>query len=106
LYLAITYPKNILAKRIAQRLDKRLKHGTRPNGLSSGRMLAEVRRLHASGVSWKRLESFGLEYCWLARYLQGKISRVEMREMLLRDIIAYSKRQTTWLRQNKDVIWI
>ena len=96
LYLAVSYPPNILAKRIALRLDKRLKH----------EMLAEVRRLHASGVSWKRLESFGLEYRWLAQYLQKKITRDQMRDGLLRDIIKYSKRQMTWLRHNKDIVWI
>ena len=69
-------------------------------------MLAEVRRLHASGVSWKRLESFGLEYRWLAQYLQKKITRDQMRDGLLRDIIKYSKRQMTWLRHNKDIVWI
>lgn len=96
LYLAITYPQDVLNERIALRLDKRLAHG----------MLAEIQRLHKQGVSWKRLESFGLEYRWLARYLQKNISRVEMRKALLHDIVAYSKRQMTWLRRNKDIQWI
>jgi|GEM_PF-6144334 len=29
-----------------------------------------------------------------------------MRDELLRDIIAYSKRQLTWWKRNKDVQWI
>lgn len=96
LYLAITYPQTTLNKRIALRLDKRLKHG----------MLAEVRRLHEQGVSYKRLESFGLEYRWLARYLQKHLTLREAHDALLRDIIAYSKRQMTWLKRNKDIVWV
>lgn len=69
-------------------------------------MLTEIQCLHAQGISWKRLESFGLEYRWLARLLQKKITRAHMRDSLLRDIIAYSKRQMTWFRKNKDVRWI
>jgi tRNA dimethylallyltransferase len=118
LYLAISRPLPELKRRIEKRLDARLKTG----------MVAEVRRLHTSGVSWKRLESFGLEYRHLARYLQGKcevrsknaeVRKTEtssfairtspfqaMRNGLLRDIIAYSKRQLTWWRKNADVHWI
>lgn len=94
--LAISLPKSVLAKRIARRLDTRLKQG----------VVAEVRRLHASGVPWRRLESFGLEYAWVARFLQKKTSRREMRDSLLRDIIAYSKRQMTWFRRNKEIRWV
>ena len=94
--LGITRPVPELKRRIEKRLNTRLKAG----------MIAEVRRLHASGVSWKRLESFGLEYRWLARFLQNKISRTEMRDGLLHDIIAYSKRQLTWWRKNKDIRWV
>ena len=96
LYLAVSMSREKLARRIAARLDARLAHG----------MLAEVRRLHRNGVPYRRLESFGLEYRWLAQYLQKKISRNQMREGLLRDIIRYSKRQMTWLRGNDDVVWI
>ena len=96
LYLGVTRPMSELKRRIETRLDARLAHG----------MVAEVKRLHASGVSWKRLESFGLEYRWVARYLQSKISRSEMRDSLLHDIIAYSKRQLTWWRKNPDIRWI
>lgn len=94
LYLVISVPQNELNRRIAKRLDGRLHAG----------MIAEVRRLHASGVSWKRLGSFGLEYKWIAQFLQKKITRDMMRESLLRDIIAYSKRQITWWRKNPNVI--
>lgn len=104
LYLGMTKPMPELKRCIEKRLDARLKNG----------MIAEVKRLHASGVSWKRLESFGLEYRWVARYLQSKTrnkkrepsSFTEMRNGLLHDIIAYAKRQLTWWRKNPDLVYI
>ncbi|MBU3901148.1 hypothetical protein KKF25_00690, partial [Patescibacteria group bacterium] len=63
LFLGIQIPRPELARRIKTRLQKRLKQG----------MLAEVKKLRQQGLSWKRLDSFGLEYRWLARYLQNKI---------------------------------
>jgi len=96
LYLGVSRPLGELKRRIEKRLDARLRAG----------MVAEVKRLHASGVSWKRLESFGLEYRWLARHLQKQISRTQMRDGLLYDIIAYAKRQLTWWRKNPNLVRI
>lgn len=96
LWIGINLPREKLAQRIEKRLDERLKHG----------MITEVKKLHKQGVSWKRLENFGLEYRWIARFLQNKISKQEMRNLLLRDIVKYSKRQITWWRKNKDIRWI
>jgi tRNA dimethylallyltransferase len=95
-YVGISKPFPELKRRIEKRLDARLKTG----------MVAEVRHLHASGVSWRHLESFGLEYRWVARFLQKKITRKEMRYGLLGDIIAYAKRQLTWWRKNPDIVWV
>lgn len=104
LFLAVSFPKEKLAARIAKRLDARLKGG----------MITEVKRLHTHGVSWQRLEDFGLEYRWLARYLKSKsksyklqaISYRTMREALLRDIVRYAKRQMTWFKRNPDIHWV
>lgn len=96
LYLAVDMPLSTLRRRIEKRLDARLKGG----------MAAEVRRIHEDGVSWKRLENFGLEYRWLALFLQKKISRSDMRDALLRDIFAYARRQMTWWRKNEDIHWV
>ncbi len=84
-----------LRERINQRLDQRLKQG----------MVAEVKRLHDQGVSWKRLESFGLEYRFVAYFLQKKITRIEMREQLQKAIWQFSRRQMTWFR-GMNVEWI
>jgi tRNA dimethylallyltransferase len=92
-------PKEILHDRIEKRLKERLEQG----------MIDEVKRLREEGVSWKRLEGFGLEYRWCARFLQGKISSEEMRAELLKDSKHYAKRQLTFLRRLErsgfDIEW-
>lgn len=88
-------PQN-LETRIKKRLDARLKQG----------MVKEVKNLLKSGVGKKRLYDFGLEYRWLARYLNKEIDYKGMKEGLLRDIIKYSKRQMIWFKRNKDIKWL
>ncbi len=96
LILGIKKPKEELKKRIEKRLKKRLKQG----------MIAEVKRLRKSGVSWKRLESFGLEYRYIAKYLENKISEKEMTEKLQKEIEHFAKRQMTWFKKDKRIYWI
>jgi len=88
-------PKD-LERRIKERLYSRFRQ----------KMTAEVKKLYRQGVSWKRLESFGLEYRWISRYLRGLISRKDMKENLYKDIVKYSKRQMTWFNKNKEINWI
>jgi tRNA dimethylallyltransferase len=86
---------NILKERIEKRLLKRIKLG----------MINEVSRLHKQGVSWKRFESFGLEYRQTAFYLQKKITKEQMIENLKNEIWHFVKRQRTWFKKNKDIKW-
>lgn len=95
LIIGISVPKEILAKKITSRLHARLRSG----------MIKEARDLHARGLSYKRMESLGLEYRALAAYLQGKIGRKDMVEKLDRDIRKFAKRQITYWRRNKDILW-
>lgn len=62
-------------------------------------MIEEVSRLHDEGVPWGRLESFGLEYRFIARCLQKKITREEMAAGLETAIGQFAKRQMTWFRR-------
>ena len=96
LQIGIDVPKEILNEKIKKRLDQRFKGG----------MIEEVHNLNKNGVSWERLEYFGLEYRWIARYLQNKISLSEMKEKLYYDIIHYAKRQMTWFRKDKRILWL
>lgn len=94
--IGLGFPSEKLKERIYIRLIKRIKMG----------MLKEMKRLHKEGVSWKKMESFGLEYRYSAFYLQGKISKEEMVEKLFSQIWHFAKRQNTWFKRDKDIIWI
>ncbi len=89
LIIALHPEKEILRERIRNRLEKRFAEG----------MIDEVRNLRTSGISWKRLESFGLEYRYIALFLQGKISEKEMREKLFFETWHYAKRQLSFIRR-------
>jgi tRNA dimethylallyltransferase len=93
--IGISPKQQKLEENISRRLTARLKQG----------MVKEVQKLHTSGISWKRLESFGLEYRWVALYLQNKITRSEMQDGLLRDILRYAKRQMRWFKRNPNIKW-
>ncbi len=88
-WIYLDFPDEVLKQRIHDRLLKRMKTG----------MLAEVKRLYDEGVSWKRLESLGLEYRYLALYLQKKLSKTEMLTQLEFAIWHYAKRQRTWFKK-------
>lgn len=85
-----------LKKLIKKRLLKRFRKG----------MIAEVKKLRKSGLSWKRLEELGLEYRWIARFLQKKIIYKEMVEKLEKDIEHFAKRQMTWFKRDKRINWV
>lgn len=85
-----------LEARIAARLRARLKAG----------MLAEAKRLHARGLSYKRMEELGLEYRYLARHLTGTLTRAQMEKELAREIRRYAKRQMRWFKRNPDIHWV
>lgn len=90
LLIGLTWPTEILYKRIHDRLIERLEKED---------MISEVDHLHESGVSWKRLESFGLEYKFIAWYLQEKIDYETMVEKLFIAIRQFAKRQKSWFKR-------
>jgi len=96
LFIGIKKGKKELKKLIKKRLLKRLEQG----------MITEVKKLRKSGVSWKRLEEFGLEYRHLAYFLQKKENYQEMVQNLQKDIEQFAKRQMTWWKSDKRIIWI
>lgn len=100
LLLAPYYPRPELHRRIERRLDERLAAG----------MIDEIAALHAAGVSWERLEFFGLEYRHVALFLQGKLERREMRDRLLVKIRNFCRAQEIWLRkferEGKAIHWL
>jgi tRNA dimethylallyltransferase len=97
LQIGVTKPKEELKKLIAKRLKKRLKNDI---------MVKEVKKLHVAGLSWKRLEELGLEYRFVAQYLQKKITYQEMIGKIQIESEHYAKRQMTWFKRDQKIIWI
>lgn len=95
LFIGLTLPKKQLHKKIHMRLFARMSRG----------MIAEIKKLHTNGLSWKRLEDFGLEYRNIALYLQEKMTKKEMLVRLQKDIEHYAKRQMTWFKRYPDIHW-
>lgn len=90
LVFGVSWPPKLLRQRIHQRLRERLQQG----------LVTEVKQLHAEGLSWQRLESFGLEYRYLAAYLQGHYPDINSMEAeLAQAITKFAKRQRSWFRR-------
>lgn len=87
--VGIRWERSKLREKITTRLRKRIDAG----------MIEEVQGLHDKGISWERLDAFGLEYRYISRYLRGKIDFDEMFEQLNTRIHQFSKRQMTWFRR-------
>lgn len=88
-WIYLDLPDDVLKERIHDRLIKRMKQG----------MAQEIATLHAEGLSWKRLEALGLEYRFVAQYLQDKLSKQDMLAQLETAIWQYAKRQRTWFKK-------
>lgn len=95
IFIGLDTKDEILKERISKRLVKRFELG----------MIEEIAKLHKQGVSWKRLESFGLEYRQTALFLEKKITKDQMVENLNNEIWHFVKRQRTWFKRNKDIKW-
>lgn len=104
LYIGLDASDSTLRLNIHKRLMKRIKQG----------LLREVLNLQKNGLSWKRLESFGLEYRFCAEFLQKKFKnsaekKTAESEMLTKLELAiwhYAKRQRTWWKRNKEILWV
>lgn len=97
LKLGVTWDRETLRARIDARLERRLAQG----------MVEEVRGLMDQGVSTAFLYKLGLEYRFIAQYLTGEIPRYEdMVEQLGNAIKKFAKRQMTWFRRDRDILWL
>ena len=97
LKIGIIKPPDELKKLIEKRLSKRLENNA---------MINEVKKLRKSGLSWKRLEEFGLEYRFVAQYLLNKITKQEMMDKIQRESEHFVKKQTTWFKKDKKIKWV
>ncbi|MEK7149914.1 MAG: tRNA (adenosine(37)-N6)-dimethylallyltransferase MiaA [Patescibacteria group bacterium] len=96
LIIGIRKSQTELKKAITKRLYKRLKQG----------MIAEIKNLRRRGLSWKKLDDFGLEYRFISRYLRGLLNKKEMEKLIIKESQRYAKRQMTWFKRDRQIRWI
>ncbi len=97
LVIGVTWPREVLYRRIEERLDRRLKQG----------MLEEVIRLREQGATDEFLFGLGLEYRYILMYLRGEFDSFEaFYNKLFMEIRHLAKEQMTWFRKRKDIHWI
>ncbi len=96
LVLGIAIEKDALHKNIHERIVKRVRLG----------MVEEVEELHEDGLSYERMEDIGLEYRYISEYLRGNMTKEEALALLETKTRQYAKRQMTWLKRGKDIVWV
>ncbi len=96
LQIGIKIPKEKLYANIKKRLEARFRQG----------MIREVINLKKSGLSWKKIQSFGLGYYWIPLYLEDKLTKQEVFEKIYLAEKNYAKRQMTWFKKDKRIKWI
>lgn len=91
----INFKREILYERINQRVDIMIKQG----------LEQEVRNL-ISKYNCFPTAMQGLGYKEVVEYIKGIITYEEMVEKIKQETRRYAKRQMTWFRKNKDIIWL
>ena len=92
---AITMDRDKLYDRINKRVDIMIEKG----------LVEEVKNLLAKYSEFPTAMQ-GLGYKEVVEYLKEKISYEEMIEKIKQESRHYAKRQLTWFRKNKEIIWL
>lgn len=95
-YFVLNDERANLYKRIDTRVDKMVENG----------LVDEVKKLKEMGCCKEMVSMQGLGYKEILRYLNGELSLEEAVYILKRDTRHFAKRQITWFKREKDVIWV
>ena len=95
-YFVLNEDRTVLYDRIEKRIDKMLEDG----------LVDEVMRLKEMGCRRGMVSMQGLGYKEILAYLDGEYTLPEAVEILKRDTRHFAKRQLTWFRRERDVIWL
>lgn len=95
-YFVLNDDRQLLYDRIDKRIDVMLEDG----------LLEEVSELKNKGYTKDMVSMQGLGYKEILDYLNGEYSLEEAIYILKRDTRHFAKRQLTWFRRERDVIWI
>lgn len=95
-YFVLTDERSRLYSNIDKRVDIMLEQG----------LVEEVKKLLDMGCKRDSVAMQGLGYKEIIAYLAGEISLEEAVYIIKRDTRHFAKRQLTWFRREKDVIWV
>lgn len=95
-YFVLNDERDAIYRNIDLRVDEMLRQG----------LLDEVRRLKNTGCTADMVSMQGLGYKEMLAYLDGAYELEEAVRVLKRDTRHFAKRQLTWFRRERDVIWI
>lgn len=95
-YFVLNDDRKLLYERIDKRIDIMLEKG----------LVDEVNKLKAMGCTKDMVSMQGLGYKEILSYLNGDISLDEAVYILKRDTRHFAKRQLTWFRRERSVIWV
>lgn len=95
-YFVLNDDREKLYSRIEKRVDEMLSDG----------LLEEVKKLKNMGYHKEMVSMQGLGYKEILSYLEGECSLEEAVYLIKRDTRHFAKRQLTWFRREKAVIWV
>lgn len=95
-YFVLNDKRECLYDRIDKRVDQMIQNG----------LVEEVRRLKERGCTKQMVSMQGLGYKEIFAYLEGDCSLSEAVYIIKRDTRHFAKRQLTWFKRERDVIWI
>ena len=95
-YFVLNDEREALYERINRRVDKMIACG----------LVEEVRRLKEMGYDRSFVSMQGIGYKEILDFLDQKITLDEAVYMIKRDTRHFAKRQITWFKREKEVIWV
>lgn len=94
-FFVLTMDRARLYERIDRRVDIMMERG----------LVEEVARLRAMGIQRDSKSMQGIGYKQVYGYLDGEYDLEEAVRLIKRDTRHFAKRQLTWFKREKDVIW-
>ncbi len=95
-YFVLNDDRGKIYSKIDQRVDQMLADG----------LVAEVKKLQSMGCTRDMVSMQGLGYKEILAYLEGESSLDDAVMLLKRDTRHFAKRQLTWFRREREVIWL
>lgn len=95
-YFVLNDEREKIYRKIDLRIDQMIEQG----------LLEEVKRLREKGYTRDMVSMQGLGYKEILDYMDGRYSLDEAIRILKRDTRHFAKRQLTWFRRERDVIWV